>query len=403
MFQRALRALVLTKEERSTLSNPSQWLKTALGATETDAGVTVSEESAMRLSAVYASVRVLAETVASLPLHLYKKEGRVRTLVTDHPAYKLLHDQPNTEMTSFQWREVMMTYIALWGNGYSQITRDRSGRLTGLWPISPTRVTPERDKAGNIRYKINKGASTVYLPADEMLHIPGLGFDGLVGLSPIGMARQAIGLSLAAEKFGSRFFGSGTNMGAVLKHPSTLSKAAQERLADQINERHKGGDKSHGVLILEEDMDIMNVSIPPEDSQFIETRKFQVSEIARIFRVPPHLIGDLDRSTYSNIEHQSMEFVQHTIRPWLVRWEQQLNMKLFRNSDIYPEFKVDGLLRGDIEGRYKAYATARQNGWMSPNEIRELENMNPLPPEIGDQYMTPKNMNTSNDKGEETA
>lgn len=290
----------------------------------------------------------------------------------------------------------MMTAAALHGNAYSQIVRDPSGRVTGLWPIHPSRVTPERHQ-GKIRYRVSVGSDYKYVAAADMLHIPALGFDGLIGLSPIRMARQAIGLSMAAEKFGARFFGSGTNLGGILKHPSNLSKPAQERLKAQIESRHQGGDKSHGIMILEEDMELQNITIPPEDSQFIETRKFQVSEIARIFRVPPHMIGDLERATFSNIEHQSIQFVQHTIRPWLVRWEQALKMRLL-GGDLYAEFNVEGLLRGDTKSRYEAYSIARQNGWMSANDILRMENMNPIPG--GDTYLQPLNMEPVGEKQE---
>lgn len=405
IFQKALRKFVLTEEERATLRNPSSWLQDTLGAGKTDAGVSVTEEHSMRIGAVYACVRVLSESVASLPLHVYRREGDKRTLADNHPLYKLLHSQPNREMTSFQWREVMMAYLTLWGNAYSQIERDSQGRIVALWPIHPGRVLPERTKTGDIRYRVTMNGKTVYIRFEDMLHIPALGFDGLVGASPIQLARQSLGLSVAAEKFGARYFGQGTNLGGFIKHPSNITKPAQERLKEQIAEQHKGLDNSHGILLLEEGMEFSNVAIPPEDSQFIETRKFQVTEIARIFRVPPHMIADLDRATFSNIEHQGIEFVQHTLRPWLVRWEQQLKMKLLPRSDVFAEFNVDGLLRGDTESRYKAYATARQNGWMSANDIRRLENQDPLPSEIGDVYLTPKNMDASNDKdkGEETA
>lgn len=347
----------------------------------------------MRHSAVYACVRLLAETVASLPLHVYRRTATGKELATDHPLYRVLHDSPNDEMTSFQFREVMQAHLALWGNAYAQIQRDGSGRIQ-LWPIQPQYVQPERNNAGQIVYKVYQYQTTGtfrYLSYDEMLHIPGLSFNGIVGLSPIGLAREAIGLGLAAEKFGARFFGSGTNFGTVLTHPNSLSDEALAHLRRSFEKRAKGLDNSHSMLILEEGLDIKNVAIPPEDSQFIETRKFQVNDIARIFRIPPHMIGDLERATFSNIEQQSIEFVQHTIRPWLVRWEQQINKKLL-GGDYFAEFNVDGLLRGDIKSRYEAYAIARQNGWMSANDIRRLENMDPLPGRVGDTYLVPLNM-----------
>lgn len=228
-----------------------------------------------------------------------------------------------------------------------------------------------------------------------MLHIPGFGFNGLVGLSPIAVARQAIGLGLAAEEFGARFFGNGTNLGGVVKHPGKLSDQAAKNLRSSINETYSGLGQSHRVMLLEEGMDFVKVGIPPEDAQFLETRKFQVEEIARIFRVPPHMIGELSRATFNNIEHQSIEFVVHTIRPWLVRWEQVMKWKLFLPSErksFFAEFVVDGLLRGDIKNRYAAYAIGRQNGWLSADDIREMENLNPLPDGQGQIYLVNGNM-----------
>lgn len=386
----------LEKRSTTTLANPDRWLVEALGGGKAASGVTVNESTAMRCTAVYAAVRILAETIASLPLPVYRRlPGGGKERAHDHPLYRILHDQANEEMTSFVWRETLMGHLALWGNAYSEIERNQAGEVIGLWPLRPDRTWPERDpKSGKLVYKtLLPDGKGVVLPADRVLHIPGLSFDGLVGYSPIRLAREAIGLALAAEEFGARFFANDARPGGVLEHPGKLSQEAHERLRKSWEEMHQGLSKKHRIAILEEGMKFHEVSIPPEDAQFLETRKFQVTEIARIFRIPPHLLGDLERATFSNIEHQSIEFVVHTIRPWLVRWEQAINTKLFSEAErrvYFAEFLVDGLLRGDIESRYRAYAIGRQNGWLSANDIRELENMNPIPG--GDIYLIPLNM-----------
>ncbi len=391
--------------KRSGLANPESWLIDALGGNKAASGVRVNENTALNSTAVLACVRVLAETIASLPLFVYRRLDKGKEKATEHPLYFVLHDMPNPEMTSFTFRETLMGHLAIWGNAYVEIVRDRAGRVRELWPLRPDKTWPERDQiTQKLRYKlILPNGTGAILPADRVLHIPGLGFDGLVGYSPVKLARDAIGLSLAAEEFGARFFSNGAKPGGVLEHPAKLSEEAQKRLRQSWNEMHQGLDKQHRIAILEEGMTYKQIGIPPEDAQFLETRKFQLNEIARIYRVPPHMIGDLERATYSNIEQQSIDFVVNTIRPWLVRWEQAINSKLLTQSEreeYFVEFKVDGLLRGDIESRYKAYATARQWGWMSANDVRELENMNPI--EGGDTYLIPLNMIPADGSGSDT-
>lgn len=380
-------------EKRSGFANPSQeFIEVLTGSNKSATGRTVTPTTAMQASAVYACVRVIAETIASLPLFVFKTTEKGKEKAYKHPLFYILHDLANEEMTSFTFRETLMTHILLWGNAYAEIEYDQMGNVKGLWPLRPDNVFPERNSEGKLQYRVILPDGTGgILPKERVLHIPGLGYDGVIGLSPIAMARESIGLSLAAEEFGARFFGNGAKPGGVLEHPGKLSKEAMERLRTSWNEMHQGLSNQHRIAILEEGMQYKQLGIPPEDAQFLETRKFQIEEIARIFRVPLHLIQNLDRATFSNIEHQSIEFVVHTIRPWLVRWEQTLNWKLFANSrKFFAEFNVDGLLRGDIKSRYEAYATARQWGWLSVNEIRAMENMNPI--ENGDIYLQPLNM-----------
>lgn len=294
-------------------------------------------------------------------------------------------------MTSFVFRETLMTHLLLWGNAYAQIIRNGKGEIIGLYPSMPNRMTVDRDAFGKICYRYqmqdsdpNTGKTgNVTLRPSDVLHIPGLGFDGLVGYSPIAMAKNAIGLSIATEEYGAKFFANGATPGGILEFPGTVKNP--EAIRDSWNKGFSGTN-AHKVAILEEGMKYTPISISPEQAQFLETRKFQINEIARIFRVPPHMVGDLEKSSFSNIEQQSLEFVKYTLEPWIIRWEQSLNKVLLtenEKTDYFVKFNVDGLLRGDYQSRMNGYATARQNGWMSANDIRELENLDRIPTEEG--------------------
>lgn len=360
-------------------------------------GALVTESSALYSSAVFACVRLLAETVASLPLPVYKRmvpRGKERAY--NHPLYPLLHDSPNPWTTSYNFRETLQGHLATWGNAFAEIDWDmKTGRARALWQLRPDRMKVGKENGQLIYVYTLPDGSVAKLPAFRIWHVPGFGFDGLIGYSPIQMAREAIGLALATEEFGARFFGNGAKPGGVLEHPNKLSQQAKEGLRSSWNEMHQGLSNQHRIAILEEGMKYQQVGIPPEDAQFLETRKFQTNEIARFFHIPPHMIGDLERATFGNIEQQSLEFVIYTLRPWLVRWEQSAHLKLMgpeERQQYFIEFLVEGLLRGDFVSRNQGYATARQWGWMSANDIRELENMNPLPDGQGDIYLIPMNM-----------
>lgn len=359
----------------------------------TAAGKTVNERSAMQLTAVYACVRILAEGVAGLPLHLYKcsKNGS-REKAVDHPLYFLLHDEPNPEMTSFVFRETLMTHLLLYGNCYCQIIRDGRGQVTALYPLMPNQMSVDRDEKGQLYYTYLRSGEeadtmkkgTVYLLPEDVLHIPALGFDGLVGYSPIAMAKNSIGMGLACEEYGAKFFANGAAPSGVLEHPGTIKDIT--RLRESWNAIYGGSKNAGKVAILEEGMHYSSISISPNEAQFLETRKFQVDEIARIFHVPPHMIGDLERSTFSNIEQQSLEFVKYTLNPWVCRWEQALTRSLLspkEKREYSIKFNVDGLLRGDYQSRMNGYAVGRQNGWMSANDIRGLENLDRISAEQG--------------------
>ena len=360
-------------------------------------GVQVDELRAMQTSAVYACVRVLSETVASLPLVLHRREKDKNDKAIEHPLYEVLHDMPNNEMTSFCFREVMMTSLLLYGNAYARIIKDKAGHVKELWYLLPQNMEVERDSnTKKIKYTYSDEITSktyVYKP-EQIFHVMGLGYDGIKGLSPIDQAREAIGLALATEEYGARFFGNGARPGGVLEHPGTIKDP--EKLRDSWNKVYQGTKNSNKVAVLEEGMKYHEIGMSPEQSQFLQTRKYQLNEICRIFRVPPHLVCDLERSTFSNIEHQSIDFVTHTIRPWLVRFEQAIYKSLLSEQErliYYAKFNVDGLLRGDFATRMQGYATARQNGWMSINEIRSLEEMNPISEEQGgNAYLVNGNM-----------
>jgi len=355
------------------------------------------------MTAVYPCVRILAEPIAGLPLHLYRyRDDGGKEKAIDHPLYLLLHDEPNPEMSSFVFRETLMTHLLLWGNAYAQIIRNGKGEVVALYPLMPNKMSVDRDSDGHLYYTyqrsneealIAEGTKVVLSPKD-VLHIPGLGFDGLVGYSPIAMAKNAIGLAIATEEYGSKFFANGATPSGILEYPGTVKDP--EKVRDSWTRGFSGSGNAHKVAVLEEGMKYTPISISPEQAQFLETRKFQINEIARIFRVPPHMVGDLDKSSFSNIEQQSLEFVKYTLDPWVVRWEQSIQRTLLQDEEkprYFVKFNLEGLLRGDYQSRMNGYATARQNGWMSANDIRELENLDRIPPESGgDLYLINGNM-----------
>lgn len=358
----------------------------------TTSGKPVTQRSAMQMTAVYSCVRILSEAIAGLPLHVYQYTDTGTTKATDHPLYALLHDEPNPEQTSFIFRETLMTHLLLWGNAYAQIIRNGKGDVVALYPLMPEKITVNRDYSGQLYYEYQtygddlrtQKASTVRLSSSDVLHIPGLGFDGLVGYSPIAMAKNAIGMGLACEEFGSKFFQNGASPSGILTHPGTIKDPAKVR--DSWQSTFGGSQNAGKVAVLEEGMQYTPISVSPSDAQFLESRKFQMEEIARIFRVPPHMLADLDKATFSNIEQQSLEFVIYTLGPWISRWEQSMHKALFKDSEKNQyciKFNTDGLLRGDYQSRMNGYATARQNGWMSANDIRALEDMDLIPEEQG--------------------
>jgi len=376
-----------------TLGNPATWVYDIFGG-PTPSGIYVDEETAIKFSAVFACVRILSETIASLPFNVYKQTGRSKEVALEHRVQYLIHNEPNTLMTSFVFRETMQACVSLWGNAYAEIIRDRSYRPLSLEIHHPSVVTPKQVTVEGQKMLVYfiKGRTAPVLGLD-MIHIPGLSFDGIKGKSPIQVAKDNIGLGLAQEQFGSEFFKNGTAFNGYLKTDAKLSKEQFERALAQWQTRWSGEGNRWKTPLLEGNLDYKTIGIPPEQAQWIASRQFQLSEVTRIFRIPPHLVGDLSRSTNNNIEHQGIEFVVHTMRPWVVRWEQEFNRKLFTAAEVknhYTKINLDGLLRGDSAARATLYQRGINDGWLSRNEVRELEDRNPV--DGLDEYLVPMNM-----------
>lgn len=389
------------------VGSENSWLRGIFDFNNSSAGIQVDEFNALNVTAVFACVRILAESIASLPLPVYQNlPDGAKDRATDHYLYPVLHDQPNPEMSSFEFREVMMGHVLLWGNAYAEIVRNAAGQVVQLWPLRPDRMfiwrNPQTKQLEYIysvhsSFDLSIAPEKVTLPSSQILHIRGLGYDGVRGYSPVTLMKEAIGLGLATQEYGARFFGNGARPSGILTSTRPMNAEAKRQLREDWQQTYGGLSNSQRVAVLEEGMAWQAVGVPPEEAQFLATRTFQLNEIARMFRVPPHLLQELTRSTNNNIEHQGLDYVTHTIRPWTVRWEQAFQRSLFLPSErntYFAEFLLDGLLRGDMASRYAAYAVGRQWGWLSANEIRAKENMNPIDPEDGDGdgYIVPLNM-----------
>lgn len=357
-------------------------------------GQPVTPDTAMRVAAVFACVRVISESVAQLPLILYRQLADGKERAKDHPLYRILHTRPNRWQTPYEFKRMLTGHAVLRGNGYAAIVSTNGAAVSELIPLHPDRVRP---------YWYNGAPAYEYTPVDgpvryimnsEMLHLRGYSDDGLVGLNPITLHREAVGLALATEDHGARLFSNGVRPSGVLKMAGHLKDdETRKRFKQSFREAYAGSTKSGETLLLEDGLEWSQVGMTSEDAQFLETRQFQRSEIASIFRVPPHKIGDLSRSTNNNIEDQSKSFIEDTLGPWITGFEQAITRDLIEESlqeELFAEYVLEALLRGNIEARYKAYATGRQWGWLSPNDIRKKENMNPI--DDGDEYLKPVNM-----------
>lgn len=396
--------------ERRSLNIPeqpitSEALIAALTGPPASSGVRVDANTAMTSTAVFACVRILAETIASLPLLVYRRlEEGGKERDPDHPLYALLHDLPNPMMTSLELRENMVGHVCLWGNAYCEIEQNGAGRPIALWPMRPD-TAQVLEQNGKRWYLFTVAGEQRRLPQEDVWHVRGFGTQGHTGMSVVAQAREAIGLTLATERYGATFFGNDSRPGGVLKHPGKLTPNAAQNLKQSWEQAHQGLEQRHRVAVLEEGMEWQQIGIPPEDAQFLETRRFQVAEIARWFRVPPHLVGDVERSTSwgTGIEQQSIGFVVYTLRPWLVRFEQAIKRDLLtatQRERWFAEFLVDGLLRGDALTRARALAVQRQNGIINADEWREIENMNPLPDGQGKVYLVNQAMAGIDEAGE---
>jgi len=380
------------KPTAEDIYSATPFLRSLRAGANSVAGVAVDEKSALSQSAVYAAIRIIAETLATLPLPVYERKLRGRQRRTDVEAHRILNQTPDMYLGSVQWREAILGHAVSWGNGYSELEVTKGGEPLNAHLIPPDKVEPERDKAtGALQYKVE--GSHVRVPADRMIHVAGLGYDGCVGYSPIKLHREAIGLAKATEVFGSAWFGNGSRAAGVITHPGTLTADAKKNIADSLEQNHGGPENFGRWFIFGEGVSIESIGIPPEDAQFLQTRQFQIAEIARIFRINPLFLQDLEHATFSNMEQAAIDLVVHTLRPWAVRFEAELNRKLFGlQSDFYCEHLIDGLLRGDTATRYAAYAIGRNWGWLSADDICELENRDPLPDGQGSIYLVPVNM-----------
>ena len=389
-----------------SLTEPKAWLPSLwnLIGSQSLSGETVTEQTALTYSAVWNAVTIISGTIGALPLHLYQQKDRTKRIVDNKPVYKVMHDQWNPYMTAMAGRETMMAHILTWGNGYAEIVQNGYGAIVELWPIPPNRIRPEMID-GEMYYHVRVDGQETTLPREKVLHIPGLGFDGFTGYSVISMARKSIGLGMALETFGAMYFGQGTHPGVIVSHPNQLSDAAHKNLKTSLTESYSGLGKSHRLMLLEEGMKLEKIGIPPNDSQFLESRLFQIPEIARWFNLPPHKLKDLTKSSFNNIESEQTSFVIDSILPWLVRLEQNYNMQLLSPSDkaltgygrLYFKHIIEGLLRGDTASRATFYKEMFMIGAMSINDIREKEDMDPI--EGGDIHLVPLNMTSLENVG----
>jgi HK97 family phage portal protein len=388
---------LLRPERRYSLADLDAEMDRAVGGTPAGAGMYVDANAAMTSAVVFACVKVLAESIAALPLLVYRRlPGGGKERAPEHRLYPILHDLSNPEMTAYELRAALVGHVCLWGNAYCEIERSDAG-INALWPLRPDRMTPTRD-AGNMLvydYRLPDGTTKRFQFA-QIMHWRGLSSNGIIGYSPIQQAAESVGLDLATRQFGGRFFGNDSRPGGILTHPGKLSPDGAKKLKKGWEEAHRGLSNSQRVAVLEEGVTWTTIGIPPEQAQFLETRRYGRSEIAGLFRVPLHLIGDLERATFSNIEAQSLEFAKYSLTPWLVQIEQAIQRDLFGISAgkraHFAEHLLEGLLRGDSQARAAYLQTMRQNGALNADEWRAYDNLNPIPGGKGKIYWQPVNM-----------
>ena len=384
----------------STLRSPAAWLTDLLGGMKTAAGVKIDEHNALQIASVWACIRAISEDVAKLPIDLFRRGPKgEKTHLRDDPAWRLLNVEPNTDddCHAFTFRETLTGHAISWGRGIAEIVADGAGRPEAMHIIEPHRVRMVRED-GRLLYEIrNDSGRPTYLTPDRVFHVKGLSYNGIVGYSVIAKARESLGLSTAADQFGAKFFAGGAKPSGVLQSPNKLSEKAFKNLQESIARQKQNPEESGGTLIFEEGLVWNSVTMPPDDAQFLQTRQFQVPEVCRWFRMPPHKIFDLTRSTNNNIEHQSQEYINDTLMGWMCRWENEAARKLIvpsKRTTVSFAHNTKALLRGDLKSRYEAYGLARQWGWYSANDVLRKEDEEPLPGDQGDLYVTPVNMTT---------
>jgi HK97 family phage portal protein len=395
----------LTSERRDHPSNPSSGLLSSFGYRSTATGATVTETTALQASAVFAAVRVLANGVAGVPLRIMRRRAdRGADVAVDFPLHHVLNLVPNEEMTSFALREMLQPWAMLFGNGYAEIVRDTGGRIRELWPLPPWRVRPRRVRAGgplvyDVTVPLEAGRPTPHtLLPEQVFHLRGPNYagEGLLGAKTVQLLREVIGGSLATQEYANRFFGNGATPSVVLELPQGYPSEGTTMLLAQFQEKYAGLGRSHRIMMLQDGVKMQQIMSDPEKTQLLQVRSFQVTEVSRIWGVPPHLLSELTHAHYNNVEHSGLDFLMHALSPWYVRWEQQIALDMLLPSEretYFAKFFPQALLRGDLKSRYEAYAIGRDRGWLNGNDIRELEDMNPIPAdEGGNAYFAPLNM-----------
>lgn len=391
------------RKSSEKIDTPEKLAAYLSGGAESYTGKGVTTQSAMQLSTVFACIRVLSESVGMLPCKLMETDGRNRNAAVKHDLYSLLCVAPNNYMTAQEFWELVVACLCLRGNFYAYKVKGVD-TVQELLPLDPSVVKPKFLESGEVAYEVTfRNGATDVLTQDKIWHIRTLTLDGLNGLNPVAYARQSIALGLATEEHGARLFGNGAVTSGVLETDQQLSDEAFDRLKDQFHDNHQGLANAHKPMILEMGLNWKPVALNQEDSQFLETRKYQRDEICAIYRVPPHMVANLERTTFSNIEHQALGFVNYALIPYLTRIESRINVGLISDRErgrYYAKFNTGALLRGDLKSRYESYGSGINWGILSPNDARELEDMNPR--DGGDLYLTPKNM-TSDPKEEKNA
>ena len=388
--------MILERMSRNAAITTSSELSKLIVNASTNSGSIVTQDTAMRLSAVYSCVRVLSESIAQLPLIYYERAGDRKERATAQKLYTLLHDAPNSFQTSFEFRESQMAHLCLSGNAYAFINRSVTGEILELLPLQPSKVKVKQNKDYSLEYEFtDSDRKVITLRKDQVFRLTGMSFDGINGISPIRYQAESLGISLATDKHTAKSFKNGAKMTGILKHPTTFKDKEVAKRVQESWDNSANGENAYSTPVLEDGMDWIPVTMSNRDAQYIESRKFNVEDIARIFRVPPHKIGHLEKSTNNNIEHQGLEFVTDTMMPWLVRWEQSITRDLLTVAErrrYFAEFLVDGIMRGDSAARASYYNSMWTMGAMNPNEIRTKENMNPRDDEGGNEYVKPLNM-----------